>query len=50
MVLTAGGPDGLALSDEQISGWIAVVYGLPMIPSLVLTIRYRQPLFLTGNR
>jgi benzoate membrane transport protein len=49
IVLTAAGPNGLALSEEQTSGWIAVVYGLPMIPSLVLSIRYRQPLLLTGN-
>jgi benzoate membrane transport protein len=49
IMLTAAGPEGLALSDEQTSGWIAVVYGLPMFPTLVLSIRYRQPLILTGN-
>jgi benzoate membrane transport protein len=49
IVLTAAGPKGLALSEGRTSGWIAVVYGLPMIPSLVLSIRYRQPLLLTGN-
>ncbi len=49
IILTAAGPDGLALSDEQTGGWIAVVYGLPMLPTLVLSIRYRQPLILTGN-
>jgi benzoate membrane transport protein len=49
IILTAAGPDGLALSDEQTSGWIAVVYGLPMLPTVVLSIRYRQPLLLTGN-
>jgi benzoate membrane transport protein len=49
IILTAAGPRGLALSDEQTSGWIAVVYGLPMVPTLVLSIRYRQPLVLTGN-
>ena len=49
IILTAAGPGGLALSEEQSSGWIAVVYGLPMIPTLVLSIRYRQPLILTGN-
>jgi benzoate membrane transport protein len=26
-----------------------VLYGLPAIPSLVLTFRYRQPLLLTAN-
>jgi benzoate membrane transport protein len=49
IILTAAGPEGLALSDEQTSSWIAVVYGLPMLPTLVLSIRYRQPLILTGN-
>ena len=49
IVLTAAGPRGLGLSDEQTSGWIVVVYGLPALPSLVLTFRYRQPLLLTGN-
>jgi benzoate membrane transport protein len=49
IVLTAAGPEGLRLSDAQTSGWIVVVYGLPALPSLVLTFRYRQPLLLTGN-
>ena len=49
IVLTAAGPDGLGLSDEQTSGWIALIYGLPMVPSLFLSIRYRMPLLLTGN-
>jgi benzoate membrane transport protein len=49
IVLTAAGPHGMRLSDRRTSGWIALVYGLPMIPSLVLTLRYRMPLLLTGN-
>jgi benzoate membrane transport protein len=49
IVLTAAGPRGLGLSAAQTSGWIVVVYGLPALPSLVLTFRYRQPLLLTGN-
>ena len=49
IVLTVAGPGGLGLSEEEASGWIALVYGLPMIPSLVLTLRYRTPLLLTGN-
>jgi benzoate membrane transport protein len=49
IMLTAAGPGGLGLSDDRTSGWIAVVYGLPMIPSLVLTLRHRVPLLLTGN-
>jgi benzoate membrane transport protein len=49
IILTAAGPEGLALSADRTSGWIAVVYGLPMLPTLALSIRYRQPLILTGN-
>jgi benzoate membrane transport protein len=47
IVLTAAGPHGMGLSDRRTSGWIALVYGLPM--SLILTLRYRMPLLLTGN-
>jgi benzoate membrane transport protein len=49
IVLTAAGPGGLRLTDRQTSGWIALIYGLPMVPSLILTLRYRIPLLLTGN-
>jgi benzoate membrane transport protein len=49
IVLTAAGPQRLGLSDAQTSGWIVVVYGLPALPSLVLTLRFRQPMLLTGN-
>ena len=34
IILTAAGPHGLGLSERRTSGWIALVYGLPMIPSL----------------
>jgi benzoate membrane transport protein len=49
IVLTAAGPDGLGLTDAQTSGWIAVLYGLPTVLALAMTLRYRQPLLLTGN-
>ena len=49
IVLTAAGPGGLNLSPERTSGWIALLYGWPTILALALTIRYRQPLLLTGN-
>ncbi|MDQ4108629.1 MAG: benzoate/H(+) symporter BenE family transporter [Actinomycetota bacterium] len=49
IVLTAAGPDGLDLTDGETSGWIVVVYGLPAVPSVILSLRYRQPLLLTGN-
>jgi benzoate membrane transport protein len=49
IVLTAAGPRGLALSDARTSGWIALIYGLPMIPAVVLTLRHRMPLLFTGN-
>jgi benzoate membrane transport protein len=49
IVLTAAGPDGLGLTDAQTSGWIAVLYGLPTVLALAMTLRYREPLLLTGN-
>lgn len=49
IVLTAAGPEGMSLSASRTSGWIALLYGLPMLPSLVLSLRYRMPLLLTGN-
>ena len=49
IMLAAAGPEGLGLSERRTSGWIAVVYGLPMIPALILTLRYRIPLPFTGN-
>jgi benzoate membrane transport protein len=49
IVLTAAGPDGLDLTAAQTSGWIAVLYGFPTVIALVLTLRYRQPLLVTGN-
>lgn len=49
IVLTAAGPLGLKLTGAQTSSWIVVIYGLPAIPSVILAIRYREPLLLTGN-
>jgi benzoate membrane transport protein len=49
IVLTAAGPKGLDLTTAQTSGWIAVLYGLPTLIALVLTLRFRQPLLITGN-
>ena len=49
IVLTAAGPSGLNLSPERTSAWIALLYGWPTILALAMTIRFRQPLLLTGN-
>ena len=49
IVLTAAGPEGLDLTAAQTTGWIAVLYGFPTLVALVLTLRYRQPLLVTGN-
>jgi benzoate membrane transport protein len=49
IVLTAAGPRGLYLSGPQTASWIVVIYGLPAIPSVILAVRYREPLLLTGN-
>ena len=37
------------LSEAETSSWILAVYGLPGLLGLVLAIRYRQLLLLTGN-
>ena len=47
IVLTAA--QGLGLTAAQASSWIAALYGLPGLLSLALTLRYHQPLLLTGN-
>jgi benzoate membrane transport protein len=39
----------MRLSAAETTSWILVLYGLPGLWGLVLTIRYRQPLLLTGN-
>ncbi len=39
----------LGLSAAETSSWILALYGLPGLLSLVLALRYRQPLLLTGN-
>jgi benzoate membrane transport protein len=39
----------LGLSAAQTSAWILAGYGLPGLLSLILVLRYRQPLILTGN-
>ena len=49
IVLTAAGPNGLDLPEAETSAWIAVLYGLPTVIALVLTLRYRMPLLITGN-
>lgn len=39
----------MRLSAAETASWILALYGIPGLLSLVLTIRYRQPLLLTGN-
>jgi benzoate membrane transport protein len=39
----------LALSAAETSGWILALFGLTGLLSLVLSLRYRQPLLVTGN-
>lgn len=39
----------MRLSEAETTSWIVAVYGLPGLLGLVLAIRYRQPLLLTGN-
>ncbi|MCW2134430.1 benzoate/H(+) symporter BenE family transporter [Arthrobacter sp. VKM Ac-2550] len=39
----------LDLPRPQITAWIVAIYELPSVLGLVLALRYRQPLLLTGN-
>lgn len=39
----------LGLSNAETSAWIMVVWGLPGLLTIVLILRYRQPLLITGN-
>lgn len=39
----------LGLSAVETSSWIMAIYGLPGLFSIVLAIRYRQPILFTGN-
>ncbi|MFP4074620.1 MAG: hypothetical protein ACLFVZ_11350, partial [Actinomycetota bacterium] len=39
----------LELTPAETSSWIAAAYGLSSVLAIVLIIRYRQPLVVTGN-
>lgn len=39
----------LELTPSETSSWILALYGVPALLSLVLSIRYRMPLLVTGN-
>jgi len=39
----------LGLTEAETVGWIMGLYGIPGLLTLVLAIRYRQPLLVTGN-
>lgn len=39
----------LELTDAQVSAWILGIYGLAGILTILLVLRYRQPLLVTGN-
>ncbi len=39
----------LGLSSPETSSWITVAYGLPSLLTVMLILRYRQPLVVTGN-
>jgi benzoate membrane transport protein len=41
--------DDLRLSAAETTGWIVALYGLAGLLSIVLVLRHRQPLLLTGN-
>jgi len=39
----------LGLSARETSSWLLALYGLPGLLSLIMALRYRQPLAVTGN-
>ena len=39
----------MVLSEAETASWVVALYGPPTVLSLILTIRYRQPLLLTVN-
>ena len=39
----------LGLTADQTSSWILAVYGLPSVLTIAMTLRYGQPLAITGN-
>lgn len=39
----------LDLTEQEITGWIFALYGLPGLVGFLLSVRYRQPLLITGN-
>lgn len=39
----------LGLTPEETSAWIMVIYGLPSLMTILLIVRYREPLLVTGN-
>lgn len=39
----------LGLSPAETASWIVSIYGLPTALAVILILRYRQPLLLTGN-
>lgn len=41
--------EAMALSTAETTSWILVGFGLPGLLSIVMTLRYRLPLLLTGN-
>ncbi|MDX1658623.1 MAG: benzoate/H(+) symporter BenE family transporter [Nitriliruptorales bacterium] len=39
----------LGLSGPETASWIAGLYGIPAVVGIILSVRYRQPLVVTGN-
>ena len=47
--IPVGAARELGLSPGQLSAWIIAIYGVPALASIVLVLKYRQPLLMTGN-
>lgn len=41
--------DDLGLTRRETVGWIMALYGVPSLLTIILVLRHRQPLLLTGN-
>lgn len=49
VAIPLSGAQQLDLSRGQLTAWVMTIYTLPCLLGLVLCLRFRQPLLLTGN-
>jgi benzoate membrane transport protein len=49
LAIPLGTAADLGLSADEATAWIMAIYGVPGVLAVLLVLRYRQPLLLTGN-